>query len=275
MNKKTAALAVLLLAALFTAGRLYWSSQAKKNIIAKILVVVSNVSEIPGRGVETGLWASELLEPLRMYRHAGLGFEIASPTGGSFTCDQKSYDTSFVSEVTSHYLTPVIEKYRKSMEVSLPLSSLNPDDYDALYIAGGCGSLWDLANDKTLPGIISDFHGKGKPVAAISQAAVCLCNVLDAKGLLLFRGYRVTGFSDREASLIDMADFPLSVEKKLKSCGFSYQAASPWDPNVVSDRKLITGQNPASVTQLMRILIQELIPPDENGVLYDDCLPDF
>ena len=53
------------------------------------------------------------------------------------------------------------------------------------------------------------------------------------------------------------------LDKRLRNCGADYICADPWEPNVVTDGMLITGQNTQSAGELARAMLSAL--RDETG----------
>jgi putative intracellular protease/amidase len=70
---------------------------------------------------------------------------------------------------------------------------------------------------------------------------------------------RVTAFSDEEEEAVGLAGVvPFSLEDALKKNGAHYERGPAWQSYVVTDGKLVTGQNPASseaaAEDLLRLL---------------------
>jgi putative intracellular protease/amidase len=80
-----------------------------------------------------------------------------------------------------------------------------------------------------------------------------------ALGEPVVKGRNVTGFSDSEEQAAGLAEVvPFLVEDALKALGANYSKAQDWQPHVVTDGLLITGQNPASSEPAARTLLQAL-----------------
>jgi putative intracellular protease/amidase len=73
----------------------------------------------------------------------------------------------------------------------------------------------------------------------------------------LFRGRRVTGFTNVEEAQVGFADrAPWLLEDRLQEVGGAFEAsAAPWAPHFVVDGNLYTGQNPASSLPLAQLLL--------------------
>ncbi|SEN90586.1 hypothetical protein SAMN04488011_107195 [Palleronia pelagia] len=69
----------------------------------------------------------------------------------------------------------------------------------------------------------------------------------------------VTGFTNTEEEGVGLTDVvPFLVEDMLKANGGSYEKGEDWASFVVTDGKLITGQNPASSEEAARKLLAML-----------------
>jgi putative intracellular protease/amidase len=77
-------------------------------------------------------------------------------------------------------------------------------------------------------------------------------------GSSLIRGRKLTSFSNAEEENYAKADVPFSLEDALLGEGAIYSAAAPWQPHVIVDGRLMTGQNPASAGPLAREVMSAL-----------------
>jgi putative intracellular protease/amidase len=91
------------------------------------------------------------------------------------------------------------------------------------------------------------MYAAGKPVVAVCHAPGVFRLTKAPDGLPLVHGKNVTGFSNAEEEAVRLTQVvPFLVEEMLKQNGGHYSKADDWQPYVVSDGHLITGQNPAS-----------------------------
>lgn len=78
-------------------------------------------------------------------------------------------------------------------------------------------------------------------------------------GKPLVAGRNVTGFSNSEEDAVGLTNVvPFLVEDELKSKGGRYSKTDDWQPYVVVDGLLITGQNPASSEPAAHALLKLL-----------------
>lgn len=143
---------------------------------------------------------------------------------------------------------------------TLKPSEVNPDDYVAIYFAGGHGVIWDFPDNTELQAISRKIYENGGYVSSVCHGAAGLFNITLSDGSLLIRDKKVTGFSDEEERLAELdKHVPYLTETELITRGAIYQKADqPWEPFAVIDSRLISGQNPASGGAVAELLLEAL-----------------
>jgi putative intracellular protease/amidase len=87
----------------------------------------------------------------------------------------------------------------------------------------------------------------GKPVAAVCHAPAALRYGKTSAGIPVVQDRAVTGYTNTEEEAVGLTRVvPFLVENMLKQHGGRYSKVADWQPHVVTDGLLITGQNPAS-----------------------------
>jgi putative intracellular protease/amidase len=78
-------------------------------------------------------------------------------------------------------------------------------------------------------------------------------------GQPLVSGRNVTGFTNTEEEAVQLTEVvPFLVEDMLVQNGGKYTKGADWEPYVVTDGLLVTGQNPASSEPAARALLRLL-----------------
>ena len=73
------------------------------------------------------------------------------------------------------------------------------------------------------------------------------------------KGKNVTGFTNTEEEAAGLTKVvPFLVEDMLKEHGGRFSKAADWQPHVIVDGLLITGQNPASSEPAAKALLAQL-----------------
>lgn len=212
----------------------------------KVLVVITSHSQLGTTGKPTGWFLPELAHPYDEFVSAGFEITTASPAGGAAPLDPGSVEM-FKEDASS---VAFLKNNKSVWESTDKLSSYlgRADEFDALFVPGGHGPMFDLAVDKTSQKVIAEFAGKGKVVAAVCHGPAAFVNVKLEGGKHLLEGKEVTGFSNEEEEVMKLTEaMPFLLEDKLKEAGGRYvKAEEPWGAKVVVDGNVITGQNPAS-----------------------------
>jgi putative intracellular protease/amidase len=222
-----------------------------------ILMVLTSHDQLGNTGKKTGFWLEEFAAPYYVFKDAGARLTLASPKGGQPPLDPKSDEPDAQTEATRRFRSDPAAQ--QALAGTVRLSSIVPDEYDAVFYPGGHGPLWDLAEDPDSIRLIETMIDTGKPVAAVCHAPGVLRHVKGRDGAPLVQGKRVTGFTNTEEAAVQLTDVvPFLVEDALKQNGGNYSKGPDWAPYVVTDGKLVTGQNPASSEQGAQALLDLL-----------------
>ena len=223
----------------------------------KILLVLTSHDKLGDTGRKTGFWLEELAAPYYMFKDAGVEMVLASPKGGQPPLDPKSNEPEFQTDLTRRFEADPDAKARLASTVRL--DTIKVDDFDTVFYPGGHGPMWDLAEDRNSIRLLETMYGAGKPIALVCHAPGALRHVKAPNGKPLVQGKRVTGFTNTEEEAVGLTKVvPFLVEDELKAKGGIYSKAGDWQPYVLTDGLLITGQNPASSGPAAKALLQLL-----------------
>ncbi|MEB0111978.1 type 1 glutamine amidotransferase domain-containing protein [Variovorax sp. RTB1] len=223
----------------------------------KILMVLSSHDKLGDTGLKTGFWLEEFAAPYYVFTDAGAQVTLVSPKGGQPPLDPKSDEPDAQTDATRRFKADVAAQ--SALAHTGRLADVSGDGFDAVFYPGGHGPLWDLAEDKNSIRLIEATIAAGKPVAAVCHAPAVLRHVRGADGSPLVKGRKVTGFTNSEEAAVQLsAIVPFLVEDMLIEKGGHYSKAADWQPHVVRDGLLITGQNPASSEAAAVALLDQL-----------------
>jgi len=224
----------------------------------KILMVFTSHDQLGSSGDKTGFWLEEFAAPYYVFKNAGAEITLASPKGGQPPMDPKSDTPETGTEATERFKSDAAAQ--TELANTIKLSDVVPDDYDAVFYPGGHGPLWDLAENSLSIALIESMYAAEKPVAAVCHAPAVLCNAKSMDGTPIVNGKSVTGFSNSEEAAVQLSEVvPFLLEDELKAKGANYTRADDWNPHVVTDGNLITGQNPASSVLVAEAMLEKLM----------------
>jgi putative intracellular protease/amidase len=230
----------------------------------KILMVLTSHDKLGSTGKKTGFWLEEFAAPYYTFIDGGAEVTLASPRGGQPPLDPKSDEQDFRTEATERYRRD--ETAQRALANTVPLSTVEAREFDAVFYPGGHGPLWDLAEDAHSIALIERMHAAGKPVAAVCHGPAVFRYTVSGEGQPLVSGKQVTGFANSEEAAVQLTEVvPFLVEDMLKEKGATYVKGMDWGAYVVVDGHLITGQNPASSAPAAQALLDMLQEEAEAG----------
>ncbi len=216
----------------------------------KILIVVTTADEMK-EGHKTGLWLSEFGEAYVEFDKLGYEKTVASPLGGKAPIDHRSLEGE---------LPQVILDTAKHLKNTIKLDEIDDvTKYDAIFIPGGHGPMFDLPDNEKLQSIIRELYEADKVVAAVCHGPVGLVNVTLSDGSPLVKDKTVTSFTDEEEKEMTLDRFmPFLLETKLRERGAKFVGQSNWSNHAQIDGNIITGQNPQSTENVVKEIIKQL-----------------
>lgn len=222
----------------------------------RILVVLTSCEKYPTLNRATGLWLGEAVHFVKKVEAAGYAVDYVSPKGGYTPIDPHSL--AMAEPVDWEWYQN--KAFMNRLGATLSPSQVEASDYCCIYYAGGHGVVWDFPDNPDLQKLSREIYENGGIVSSVCHGAVGLLNIKLADGTLLIQGKKVTGFSNNEEKLAELDRFvPYLTEDELKARGALYEKATePWLPFAMADRRVITGQNPASGGAVAELVISAL-----------------
>jgi putative intracellular protease/amidase len=225
--------------------------------MSKIVIVTTSHTEIPDIDVSTGVWYEELAAPYYAFLDAGIGVTLASIEGGDIPIDGRSLAETPLPETVQRFHDD--PDALAAAHGSLPAGAIKADDFDAIFLPGGHGTMWDFPASPTLSTLLASFLNQGKIVAAVCHGAAAFIGVTRQDGSNLIRGRSVTCFSDSEERAVHLDDkVPFLLESRLRDLGAQISTGPDFAPHIMEDGTLLTGQNPKSSGPLAAHVIATL-----------------
>lgn len=229
--------------------------------MTKNVLILTTSNGVKGdTGDKTGFHWEELTTPYYRFREAGYEVTFGSVKGGRPPADPSSE--------TPESMTDSVKKFQAddaamtALGKSLPIDQINAGDYDAIFLPGGHGTMWDLAQTDAVGTLIGKAYDNGAIVGAVCHGPAGLVGAKTADGQPLVKGRRVNSFTDAEEEAVGQTDVvPYLLESKLRELGGLFEGNEDnFEPYVVADGRLVTGQNPPSsqgvADQMINIMAQ-------------------
>jgi len=238
--------------ALFTIGFIQAQTKKSKNMKKKILFVVTSHDKKGDTGEETGYYLGEVSHPWEVLQKAGYEIDFVSPKGGTPPVD--GFDLK--DPVNKEFWE---SKDKSKIDNSLIPAQVNTGDYSTIFYAGGHGAMWDFADNTELADIASKIYENGGIVAAVCHGPSGLVNIKLKNGKYLVDGKKINAFTNEEEAEVKLTNIvPFLLEDKLKERGAKFEKSGLWQNHVVTDQRVITGQNPQSAKSVGEAILKEL-----------------
>jgi putative intracellular protease/amidase len=230
--------------------------------MAKILFVVSGATYLvlkDGTRHATGYWAEEFARPYQQLTDAGHEIVVATPGGVTPTVDMMSLRPSMAGGEQGALELEEIIRSAETLRRPIAVAVARIDDYDAVYLPGGHGPMQDLAFDADVGRLLTAQLASGKPLAIVCHGPAAMLSTR-IHGESPFKGYRVTGFTNDEEEAVGLAPkMTWLLETELREqVGVQFSRGAMWEPFMLEDHNLLTGQNPHSAAILGERLLKLL-----------------
>ena len=233
---------------------------------ALIITTSHGVLAAPGEieGPATGVAASELTHPYYVFLDGGMDVDVASIRGGEIPIDPQTLSFIFKTPEDERYLNDAVAQAK--VQNSIPITEVDIDQYDIVFLSGGWGAAYDLAQSPELAAQISEsYYGdKEAIIGGVCHGLLGLVNARDRDGKLLIAGRRMTGVTDKQIKELGIEITPLHPETELRKAGVAFESQTAFRDflatHVVVDeeQRFVTGQNQNSGLEtahnMMRVL---------------------
>lgn len=255
----------------------------------KVLVIGSNATRIETQGGgwgETGQYLNETVVPAMAVIDAGYEVVLATPEGAKPHIDAASDAAAhFEGDEAAYRRAKDFYANHKSMNQVRTLRQVideGLDNYAGVFVPGGQAPVVDLMQDRDFGEILRHFHERAKPTALLCHGPIAVVAALpharEFRAALIagdapkaaewaegwqYAGYKMTVFSATEERVVEdhilHARIYFNMPDALTLAGADVTTTPvDFEPHVVIDRELITGQNPRSDHPIAAALIKAL-----------------
>jgi putative intracellular protease/amidase len=234
----------------------------------KILFVATSHDKMGESARKTGVWLEEVAAPYYVFKEAGAEVTIASPKGGAVPLDPKSLSILIVTRPAKRFLND--EEAMGFLYHSVVLEDVKADDFDAVFLPGGHGPMWDIAGNVVVKQLLENFNRQNKPIGAVCHGIAGLMALQNDAGELLIKGRKLTAISNGEEESAGLtAVVPFLLETQLLALGALYSKGTAYVSYVVADGNIITGQNPSSSAETAKKMMSFVHSGEEPTVYYN------
>ena len=239
----TRILRILLLFLMFT-------GVAECQKMPKVLIVVTQGATTKS-GTPVGLWLEEFAIPFYRFRQAGVEIDTVTLKGGPAPIDPRSAVKGGQAEEWKLALD--------TLSNTKALSSVDLDAYDAIFLPGGHGVMFDLPRNPELAKALYAFDHSDRIIAAVCHGPGGLVGAKGRDGKALVDGKTVTCFSDDEERAVKLEkEMPFMLETELRKEGANVVVGPNFRSHSLRSGNLVTGQNPASSAATAELVMQIL-----------------
>jgi putative intracellular protease/amidase len=220
----------------------------------KILFVLTSAATMGDSDKPTGLWLEDFTEPYYALRDGGYDIDVVSIAGGKVPLDPASLGGDETPQSDQRFNED--PQARGILENTRSVDQVDFGAYDAVFLPGGHGTMWDLPGSAALARGVEQLYAAGKPVAAVCHGPAGLVSAKGPDGRPLVAGKRVSAFTEAEEDAVKLKDkIPFLLDQRLRELGAEVVEAPPFQEMAVADGHLITGQNPQSAAKTAELLM--------------------
>ncbi|WP_299282335.1 type 1 glutamine amidotransferase domain-containing protein [uncultured Tateyamaria sp.] len=230
----------------------------------KILMIATSADKLTN-GEPTGVWLEELTTPYYAFVDGGADVTVASMAGGAIPVDARSVAADGDNDAS-------VERYLKDPDLKKKVAEtpafddIDTSGFDAVFLPGGHGTMFDYPTSDALASLIETFDGEGKVVSAVCHGPAGLVQAKTPAGDPFVKGKRVAGFTDSEEHAVGLQDaVPFLLETRLRELGAQVQTAPDFQVFAIRDGNLVTGQNPASAGKTAALVLKALSERAESA----------
>jgi putative intracellular protease/amidase len=234
---------------------------------ALIITTSHSVLAAPGEteGPETGVMASEFTHPYYSFLDAGMDVDMASIQGGQIPIDPQTLSYVIRSPEDERYLNDSVAQTKARN--SLAIADVDMSQYDIVFISGGWGAAYDLAQSPAMASKVSEaYYGERTAViGGVCHGVLGLVNAKDKEGNTLISGRRMTGVTDKQVKELGIEITPLHPETELRKAGALFESQTAFRDlfatHVVVDdeQRFVTGQNQNSGLETAHRMMQVIV----------------
>ena len=213
-------------------------------------------------GDPTGVAISEMTHPYYTFLDGGMDVDLASIKGGQIPIDPMTMNRVVKTTEDERFLNDSIAMSKAKH--AIPIADVDIRAYDIVFISGGWGASYDLAQSPVLGEMVSDaYYGdKDAIIGGVCHGVLGLVNARATDGSLLVAGRRMTGVTDKQIEELGIEVTPKHPETELRKAGAIFESQSAFRDmfathvTVDDERRFVTGQNQNSALEASHVMMK-------------------
>ncbi|PTH65110.1 type 1 glutamine amidotransferase domain-containing protein [Staphylococcus arlettae] len=203
----------------------------------KVLFVLTSRNQYDD-GSQTGLWLEEASEPYRILAEANITVDLVSIDGGAVPIDANSAQNGELEQYSDF-----VDKINDVPSIK----TVNVDNYDAIYLPGGHGTVFDFGHNQELATVLAEFKEQNKFISSVCHGPSAFVGAKDKNGNFIVKDVTLTAFTDEEERAMGLENkVPFLTQSELENQGAKFVTKDNFVSHVEQDGLFITGQNPQS-----------------------------
>ena len=213
-------------------------------------------------GDPTGVAISEMNHPYYTLLDGGMDVDLASIKGGEIPIDPMTMNRVAKTAEDEWFVNDSIAMSKAKH--SIPIADVDITAYDIVFISGGWGASYDLAQSPVLGEMVSDaYYGdKDAIIGGVCHGVLGLVNARATDRSLLVAGRRMTGLTDKQIKELGIKVTPMHPETELRKAGAIFESQSAFRDvfathvAVDDEQRFVTGQNQNSGLEAAHVMMQ-------------------
>jgi len=189
-----------------------------------------------------------MTDPYYVFLDAGMDVDLASINGGEIPIEKASLNRLMRTEYDARFLKDFT--FQGKSKDSFKVDDLDFLNYSIIFMAGGWGAAYDLAQSDVLSKKLSEAYAANKVLGGVCHGPLGFVGAVKPDGTPLTRGVRMTAVTDRQVKQLGIKMTPKHPETELRNEGADFRFCSDRIVEMFNDHvevdehhRIVTGQN--------------------------------
>jgi len=225
-------------------------------ISKKVLFVTSNAKYYGNSTIETTNNFPEIVYAYHEFVATNIEVDFVSPDGGQVPIGYIHSSDSILQQ----YLFD--DTLSQKLKATFSPNEIDANDYAAIYYVGGGSAMFEVPENKRIQRIaLSILEKKDGILSAICHGTAGITTIKNSDGSYAISKHKITGFPDafEDTKAAYYKEFPFAIDSAVISANAQFEYSyKGWDEFMLIDGKIITGQDPSSVSSVAKQIIKRI-----------------